>query len=819
MSRASGSHDQLAQRMPYSAPAFLLALVVLSALFVFVDDRAARADDELIQPPTSVPEWVFRADARPPSEIVQEWGFNPWGDASNTNLIDHLTGSSGESNAFVSASAKEEFAAEWAAEQGDAGGWVYKIAPGSDVYSVPSSVRHSLDTNRAFWSDVDVEDIINGVLLQDEWASNGSIYINDVHSAQHVRLDDNGDIVDGESWDNPRFERPNPGPTTDPFPIQEASQCVGDRRAACVRYPKADDLDEDALGDLNRESFHGDIDDVKFSLDKDVAIRDDESMLAPLPESLEVSGEFADLGHSPEGFGTYAEDMAAAFRSDTEALAAVTSHAGVIDSVSKSLGSAVDVGSELVPYVGIAATGYALREDIDNGRWGDAAADAVAEGLQMAMVAAPEFDVFLEPALIVVAVGQMIADAIWGWTHPKPAVSEEQRNQIYAANTTFDESLEVTTDLFDKELRLIMADLTREHLDRSVAPAARVRMAADEEVLRASSAATRFEIFTKAEIAQMRTSNEGLRKSIRQDRDEAFTALAAATRAATQQRFHQYVERADDVVATALDAVWTSQLTDSIKDPFVYETVMPYIEQVTENMFRAFSGNPSELVWSLVSPQYRAERDELAAGVKTSFNRHEWSRRPTHAVDPSATRDLESTYLLGLGTPGDPVVSRARWTEKGIEITGTATWTSELKTTDDEAAGWFTIESGAVQAGDGNDFRLWTHRRVDEQAVVKAFGPKGEFRSNYVAPSPTVTEARGSDDGGSVRVCGWAEPGSELKTTNDPRAGWYEVESGPVRADTSGAFCLTTTRMIKSAAAVKSFGRHSAESNHLYVAN
>jgi len=93
-------------------------------------------------------------------------------------------------------------------------------------------------------------------------------------------------------------------------------------------------------------------------------------------------------------------------------------------------------------------------------------------------------------------------------------------------------------------------------------------------------------------------------------------------------------------------------------------------------------------------------------------------------------------------------------------------------------------------------------------------------RGTVGRPAAHLYSATRGRDGITVR--GWAQPGSRLKTTNDPGQGWFDPESGLVLAAADGSFTLVSDRTIDGQAAVTSFdptsGAALTESNHIDVA-
>ncbi|UAJ80057.1 trypsin-like serine protease [Leifsonia sp. ZF2019] len=162
-------------------------------------------------------------------------------------------------------------------------------------------------------------------------------------------------------------------------------------------------------------------------------------------------------------------------------------------------------------------------------------------------------------------------------------------------------------------------------------------------------------------------------------------------------------------------------------------------------------------------------------------------------------------------TPAAVLVSAVRGADGWITITGWAEPGSVIKTTNDPRGGWFDLEGGRVRASEDGSFSARTKRTVDGQAVVQAFGAQ-RTQSNAITPAAVLVSAvRGAD--GWITITGWAEPGSVIKTTNDPRGGWFDLEGGRVRASEDGSFSARTKRTVDGQAVVQAFGAQRTQSN------
>ena len=72
--------------------------------------------------------------------------------------------------------------------------------------------------------------------------------------------------------------------------------------------------------------------------------------------------------------------------------------------------------------------------------------------------------------------------------------------------------------------------------------------------------------------------------------------------------------------------------------------------------------------------------------------------------------------------------------------------------------------------------------------------------------TPAVVTSASYTPDGWIEIKGTAEADAEIKTTNDPNAGWYSIEGGVVRA-TDGRFTVRTRRLVDGQAVVTAFGK------------
>ncbi len=218
--------------------------------------------------------------------------------------------------------------------------------------------------------------------------------------------------------------------------------------------------------------------------------------------------------------------------------------------------------------------------------------------------------------------------------------------------------------------------------------------------------------------------------------------------------------------------------------------------------------DPNGPVYAAADGSFTLKTDRLISG-----------KAAVKSYDPKTDSAIsESNHV----TPQMRVVSAVRDADGWMTIRGFAQPGSRLKTTNDPNVGWYDPNGPVYAAADGS-FTLKTDRLISGKAAVKSYDPKTDSaisESNHVTPQMRVVSAV-RDAGGWMTIRGFAQPGSRLKTTNDPNVGWYDPEDGNVYAGSDGSFTLRTKRLINGKAAVKSYDPKTdsaiSESNHTTV--
>ncbi|TWX35560.1 hypothetical protein ES689_13330 [Frigoribacterium sp. ACAM 257] len=772
--------------------------------------------------PSQVPDFVYRFDTRSPAEIVAAEGFNPKGE--NWNLADHVIGGRGReaTSKFVSTAGSEESAVEFMRRTGKLEGYIYKIQPDLFFTNVPISINAALLENPSWyakWQSRSGGKFARFVRSQNEWASGGPIDIGQIHSADywvHAKVDDRppGFVKarpgDPHHWRNPSPEPVAPGweATLDPYEIKSDTGCVV--QSLCDLTPPS----EEELSDLHGDRFDGEVDDLDLTLRPEDLEMADGSLLAPLPESIATVDAFAESSMDAAELGRFGDELTGSFRADQAALKTLTADADLLRAVGAKLGRAVDLGSELVPYVGIAATGYALAEDVEAGRWGDASADAIMEGLQVTEAEFPEFTPFLEPLIMATAVVQMIGDFLWSWTHPKPAVSAEQEGEILGAADAADSVLGNSTEVWNKEKTTLAQSYLEQHVTAGMADALAARISADLAIIVAGRDAAYDELCGARHAAELQAG--GPTAEIQRHFDESVQSLLLAAHDAQIDRLEQYRERMGPMIDATAAEIWAHDDLGVVRQKFIDETLQPYVRDSTRVVWEAFTGKKESHWYSELGGDWvhdtQVERAAWEANTAWAFVQMDENRRaPSSGYLPDeghigrllsdAVDDRIQAALLD-PLPGRARLERAEWWDDSVRIKGAGVPQTAVET-QQESGEWLPNRPVLFETGPDGRFAdiTWVERIVDGKAAVRIGGTV----SNAVAPRPSIT--RVSWDGNSITIEGYGEPGAVVKTTNDPTAGWYDIETGRVRTDSRGHFTVTTERSVGGAAQVALFGR------------
>lgn len=144
------------------------------------------------------------------------------------------------------------------------------------------------------------------------------------------------------------------------------------------------------------------------------------------------------------------------------------------------------------------------------------------------------------------------------------------------------------------------------------------------------------------------------------------------------------------------------------------------------------------------------------------------------------------------------------WGPGGAVVTGWAPPGSRLKSTNDPEVGFYDPEGGPVYARTDGSFTLTTLRTAGEQVRIASYASNGaRLAAASVVPGMQVTSAVWAEGGALVK--GWAQPGSRMKSSDDPSAGFWDPEGGNVYANKDGSFTVTTLRSVNNEVRIDSF--------------
>lgn len=589
-----------------------------------------------------VPDWVWRGDTRSPDEVARD-GFTPRGD--NTNLADHVLDKvRPKDSAYVATGGDQESVESFmrmgtvdangeAVPQGDF--WVYQIAPDDNFLNVQKSFKDALfpdGTVGSFNSELaenldsgNPDEWITKIVDENEWAARGGIRASSVKTSTKFThgLDDFGD----HAWtpeapvESPRFERPETEPSGEAANVPAQGACYpapSGRAATCT--PVVDD--EDALSDLHKGRFDGDLEDIDFSTDIDRVLADSDTFLTPAPETLDVLADGGD-------FEELSAKVVDSFGNDLDRLQTVSTDDALLANVGKDLGFGFEDAGEFLPYAGIAATGYALKEDWEGGKWGDLVFDGIAEVVQVAMEADPEFMPFLEPILLVDLFAEQVAQYVWKLAHPA-AAAEDWRKHVDNANTQLEAAPKVLVDHWEKERTTALDHIFAEQIDQAMGESLAVRMRSDAAVLKGMRTALVEELRLRASLAAERGDSTVRVRSLSAVY-EAEVKLAEATRQALQKRSAQYRAAFPTMATAGAEMVWNLDLT-KMTDEFLGEPkISGYIDDVTKQPWEAYY----DLTWDdgtswkdLLEPAVAASQRGLNQVVRDVEKSRTWTIDP-----------------------------------------------------------------------------------------------------------------------------------------------------------------------------------------------
>ncbi|MFF4602756.1 hypothetical protein ACFY12_08385 [Streptomyces sp. NPDC001339] len=606
---------------------------------------------------TSAPTCVYRVDSRPPSKVFAE-GFEVPGEGTNSNLLDHINGRStlqangplkGTTN-FVSTSTGTEYVTNYAgrlkldlkATGGE--GWIYVVQPDRSFYNVRTSLERAARSG-----DAEVANAAKQTLkyygYQAEWAAHGSIRPELVQHAVPVKMVNGLPEPDWSRLETNGGYRPGDAKAANPAPydIARASELCATgsgtgraRRSAEVCDIGAKDTAEIARKHRERLTTHGD--DVEYVTTLDEFEKNPNSLLSPLRETNAVLNDAAAGELGAKDFEAFSTRVTEAFGRDLRAVHGLSTDTGLLAKVARQAGRTAELGAKALPYVGIAATGYAIAEDAKAGDYGNLAFDTVAEGLQVAMAAQPELAPVLEPALLVEQLAQIVYNEIAGWFKQQEQLDHDRKQWDSAAkdlvqhrNTQWRNHLEgqALQQLFPQLNKKFDGVLTsdvktlkkwaqsKKEAVAQIAARSKARASSPEEKLRIE----KHEIALKKKINAKVWEQQDARAAV-YEQQIAKTATGA---------FAATVKPGKDGKAAF----------DAFTDAFVEHSVKPYldklIDKISEDEFRASGAR----VWGQAELTRRQARWEKMTEDKLTEVRTALSREGRTALSEQEVRKLQ----------------------------------------------------------------------------------------------------------------------------------------------------------------------------------
>jgi hypothetical protein len=550
-------------------PHALLLLAVVSALVLTMigpGTRTARALPDLppVLPPTEcmvpsrMPQCLFLHDTRPP-QVVFEEGFTPAG--TNRLLGRHLetTGSAQSDSIFINTFRDPAISHALETE-----GWVYMVSSSDRYFSVNNSLAEFTAASAATGDATRAQlasDLLDYIRPLDTWVSAGPIPGEQVLAA--VRQPAGGGPLDMRL-----MERNEGGVmlrTTGSTGVYGINGTELDAAPACLSPLTARTLLPSAGGTACalpqteeelaafHEGFAGEVEDVAFTpLVEDLA-RGDDLKLAPLRDTNELLASF-DAASGAEGVEALRASLTEALPREAQAFHALTTDETLISKVMAKAGRTVDIGSELIPYVGLAATGYALRADIEDDDWVDAGFDSVALVLQLIEAAQPELAVFVEPLLIADLVAQWAVDH---FRPEAPAPPPADLRHLYEAIDEWDAAADVIEPSQTRASAQHLGDGFAAVRQQHVHDVLDTRLAADLQTL--DRIRYGYVLGTLRQTRTQMDENGELPDDVRAHETAMLTTVNTTFAGLAQERTEQYREAADAQVLAAFDhavAAW-----------------------------------------------------------------------------------------------------------------------------------------------------------------------------------------------------------------------------------------------------------------------
>ncbi|MGG7568866.1 enterotoxin A family protein [Streptomyces sirii] len=587
---------------------------------------------------------MYRVDTRPPEEIFAK-GFSVPGPGTNSNLLDHVNGRStlqsssglkGTTN-FVSTSTSVEYAMNYAGRlrAGGSEGWVYVVQPDRNFYNVRASLERAANNAQPGVAQA-AKDTLKYFGSQEEWAALGPIRSEFVQYAVPVKMVNK---LPEPDW-NRLVSNENYRPGTDtqassiPYRITRSTEATPPaaglppctpgtgrvRRSAELCEPAArptgHNVQDEELAQTHRERLASNGSDIEYASSLKELESNPKALLSPLRETNDVVADALGKKLSAQDFEGFSARVSTALSRDLKTVERLSTDTNLLARLGKQAGRAGQFGLKLVPYVGIAASGYAISEDAKAGDYVNLGFDSITEGLQVATAAQPELVVITEPILLTEQLAQYVYNELAGrasevalLNHDR-GVWDKAPQDLRAArdplwhNHLVEVSKNTVIPSIDKKLGAAFA-ADKATLDQWAA--------AQSKALTAVAGKARAAAASQAEKNQVTARERTLRQHLAQEVLDARTR-----RAEVYQKYAQQI--AQHVLDSALRPTDGHQSAfDAFNERFIDKTAKPYLEKllsrISQEEFKASGArawNQAELArrrarWKQMTQQKLAE--------------------------------------------------------------------------------------------------------------------------------------------------------------------------------------------------------------------
>lgn len=601
----------------------LCFFIISSDLTYFGETPKAQAEKapenlhnlELLNNSEEIPSLLYRVDSRNPTEIFES-GFQIPGSGVNENLLDHVNGFSlidgtadlAKTTNFVSTSTDISMAAKWIRTK-DIDVWVYAIEPDISFYSINSSLENAAKNNAdpllRRWSNR----VLDAFGNQSEWVARGGIKTENIVGAIPYRASIDGSRIPdiaGIINNDLNYVESTTSPSSDPFPITEVSHgCAAISKSVCNWEPSVPSSEQELL-EVHLNNFGEDLgvglEETGFVFSEHFVDGVRGRLHAPLQKSNELFTNF-DATSGVEGFEELVAGLNSTITHDLEHLNAVSTNTEfaekVFETVSTKTGNSLGrFAKELIPYAGIALTGYAISEDVRTGNWVDLGFDSVAEALMSLDIIAPEAIPFTEVALIVVITTQLIVDYFRGKNVDKPEIPQWEIDQAQRDLNKWLQSVDVLSDLGISESKQLVLEHTNQIRQTQLLDALKTRLDTDFMFLNQLRNSYAREINRQATHTASRQNVAESRDQIEQHRVVALEQLNNNFANLRSQRISDYaniLQQQTQQVLSEITQNWSlgNKLFDHFVTEFDNHVAISYIEQIESLLWQHYQVDPN----------------------------------------------------------------------------------------------------------------------------------------------------------------------------------------------------------------------------------